>query len=273
MPWEAIIASNVQKTPLARTLNQFTERKVRGIMALTGQSLPASVVAVVSSGIVTIKFELQNIPYTLPNLTCPLFGPEYIRYPIQKGCKGFVVPADAYLGGVSGLGGGTADLKQRGNLSSLVFFPIGNKGWSTTDDPNAVVIYGPDGAIIRDTGKKNILTWSDTGVTMAITAGTLVITVPTGQNVTINGGAVINVPGSEAATVNGNLAVNGNLLLSGTIEGAGSGTYARNIATSGDITARAGTAGSVGVATHTHEQGVDSHGDTEQPVAPPTGGT
>jgi len=255
---EAEIASNVQKTPIARTLNQFTERKAKGIIALTGQSLPASVVSVVSSGIVNIKFELTNIPYTLPNLTCPLFGPEFIRYPIQPGCKGFVVPADAYLGGVSGLGGGTADLAQRANLTSLVFFQIGNKNWSPADDPNKTVIYGPDGVIIRDLNKTNVLDVNSTEVTLVLKEGSFVVTLPSGLPM----------------IVNGNLQVNGALALSGLITAPdGVSTYTGNIETAGAITAGFGTGGQVGLQTHTHTQADDSHGDTEAPTASPTGGT
>jgi hypothetical protein len=251
------MADQVQKTPIARTLNQFSERKARGIIALTGRSLPASVTAVVSSGIVTVKFELTDIPYTLPPLTCPLFGPEYVRYPIQAGCKGFVVPADAYLGGVSGLGGGTANLAQRGNLSTLVFFPIGNKGWSATDDPNALVLYGPDGVIIRDLNKTNVLDVSSTEVTLVLKAGSFTVTLPAGLPM----------------IVNGNLQVNGGLGLSGNITAAdGVSTYAGNLATTGEVTAKVGVA-SVALSTHKHAQPDDSHGDVEQPTDSPTGGT
>lgn len=263
----------MQKTPLARTLNQFAERKVRGVIALTGQSLPASVVTVVSSGIVTVKFELVDVPYTLPNLTCPIFGPEYVRYPIQPGCLGFVVPADAYLGGVSGLGGGSADLKPRANLSTLVFFPIGNKNWSQTDDPNKLVLYGPDGVVIRDLAKKNTLTVGSTEVTLDLTAGSLVITVPNGQNVTINGAAIVNIPSGETAQVNGNLAVSGNLELGGLLEGVDGAGYGGDIKTAGAMIAGFGTGDQVGLQTHTHTQGVDSHGDTEEPTDSPTAGT
>ncbi|SUH14996.1 Uncharacterised protein [Salmonella enterica subsp. enterica] len=37
---------------------------------------------------VTVTFLLRDIPYTLPQLTIPLFGPQYIRYPMQKGIRG-----------------------------------------------------------------------------------------------------------------------------------------------------------------------------------------
>ena len=224
------MASQVQKTPIARTLNVFAERKARGIIDLYGKALPASVVAVVSSGIVTVKFEIANTPrspYTLPNVTVPLFGPEYVRYPIQPGCKGVVFPADAYLGGVSELGGGVADLALRGNLSTLVFFPIGNTSWSASDDANALVLYGPDGVIIRDMNKKTVFTLTENGI---------VITLQAGKFVTINGGLIVN----------------GNLQISGNIELATGGTYAGDIKTTGNVIAGEGTADQVGLTTHIH---------------------
>lgn len=151
---------NAQKTPLARSLNRFAEGKITDALQLTGKALPCRVTAV-SGSIVTVKFEIQT-PYelTLPQVTCPMFGPEYIRYPTQVGDLGVVISADAYLGGVSGLGseGSVADLTQRANLSALIFLPIANKNWSETDNAQAVVIYGPDGAIIRTVDKNTTLT-------------------------------------------------------------------------------------------------------------------
>jgi hypothetical protein len=37
---------------------------------------------------VTVSFELHDTPYVFPNVTIPLFGPQYIRYPMQPGDKG-----------------------------------------------------------------------------------------------------------------------------------------------------------------------------------------
>lgn len=159
--------SNAQKTPLARSLNRFAEGKVLDEIQRQGKSLPCRVTKV-SGSIVTVKFEIQT-PYdlTLPEVTCPMFGPEYIRYPIQVDDLGAVMSIDVYLGGVSGLGseGSVADLTQRSNLSSLIFFPIANKNWSETDNPNALVLYGPDGAVIRTVDKNTKLTLNkDDGV-------------------------------------------------------------------------------------------------------------
>src|ERR1700682_2240852 len=99
------MADQAQKTSLARGLEQFANRKVRSAIELLGQALPASVATVVSSGIVTVKFELTNVPFTLPQITAPILGSKYVRLPIQTGMKGMVIAADAYLGGMSGLGG------------------------------------------------------------------------------------------------------------------------------------------------------------------------
>lgn len=169
--------TNAQKTPLARTLNEFAAQKARAAIAQLGKALPAQVVAVMGP-IVTVKFLIaatQNSPYTLPQVTMPIVGAEYIRMPTQIGDKGVVYPADTYIGGVSGLGGGVADLSQRGNLSTLVFFPIGNKNWSASDDPNAVVIYGPDGAIIRDMASRSVLTIDGTEISATSNGSTLTI--------------------------------------------------------------------------------------------------
>lgn len=174
------MASNAQKIPLGRSLNTFAQGKVLDALQITGKALPVSVVAVAGS-IVTVKFELAappRVPFTLPNVTIPMFGPEYIRYPTQVGDKGVVFAIDTYAGGISDLGGGTADLSVRANLTALVFFPIASKNWSTTDDPDAVVIYGPNGAVIRDTKHNS---------SVVVTKDSITITVQDGKTVTVNG--------------------------------------------------------------------------------------
>ena len=164
-----------QKIPFAQSLNIAAQKRALDVINLLGKALPCSVVSV-SGSIVTVNFEIKSYA-TLSNVTVPMFGPEYIRYPIQAGCLGVVFPADAYLGGVSGLGGGVADLTLPANLSALVFFPCGNKNFSATDDPNALVLYGPNGAIIRDMGSKTVLKVTQTGASLALPAGdTLTVT-------------------------------------------------------------------------------------------------
>lgn len=158
-----------------------------------GRSLPATVTSRTGS-IVTVNFEIANTPsspYTLPPVTMPMIGSEYLRLPIQPGCKGWVIPADAYLGGMSGLGGGTADLVMRANLSSLVWSPMGNKGWAASEDDNAAVLYGPDGAIIRT---------ADKACSVTVNANGVVVKVPAGKSLSIT-----NLPTASAGLPSGSL--------------------------------------------------------------------
>lgn len=157
------MSANWQKTWLTDSLNRHAERKSTEAINRTTRALPCSVVSV-SGAIVTVKFEVQS-GFTLPQVTIPLFGPIYIRYPIQPGDKGMAIPADTYLGGMSGLGGGVANLTQRANLTALVFLPFGNTEWSAVD-PQAVTVYGPNGVVLRDTGSNSTFVLTPQSITM-----------------------------------------------------------------------------------------------------------
>jgi len=181
------------KTPLSRSLPQAIQAAIRQEVSRLGRALPARVTAV-SGAIVTVAFEVADA--SLPQVTVPLFGPEYIRYPVQVGDKGFCIPADAYLGGVSGLGGGTAQLGRRMNLSTLVFFPIGNKGWSSVD-PDAVTIYGPNGVVLRDTNGHTTATLTPSNFTIDSSSGALSFTI-NGCTLTMDSsGITISFSGNE----------------------------------------------------------------------------
>jgi hypothetical protein len=181
---------NQQKTPLARTLSRTIHGHVNDAFQKSGQALPCSVVSV-DGAIVTVKFEI-NSSFTLPNVTIPLAGAEYIRYPIQPGDKGYVIPADARLAGMSGIGGGVSDLSQPANLTALVFFPFGNAKWSTVDT-QAVVIYGPNGVVIRDAGNESNITLTPSGIVIT-TSGDVTANV-TGS-VAVTAGSTFNVDAS-----------------------------------------------------------------------------
>jgi hypothetical protein len=150
-----------QKLPFGVSLNAVARDRAVDAIEQQGRALPCSVVSV-KGAIVQVKFEVQST-WTLPNVTVPVFGPEYVRWPIQKGDKGYCMTADAYLGGVSGLGGGVASLVQQANLSALVFMPIGNVAWQTVDG-QAVVIYGPNGVTLRDSNSKVTFTLTPSGI-------------------------------------------------------------------------------------------------------------
>jgi hypothetical protein len=166
------MSNNSLKTPLSKSLPELTQKKILDAMHLTGKSLPCHVISV-DGAIVTVAFDVSS-DFTLPQVTVPLFGPEYIRYPIQSGDKGAVIAFDARLGGNSGLGSGVPDLSQPANLTALVFLPFGNTEWASVD-PDAVTIYGPNGVVLRDTGSN---------CTFVLTPTTITIVAPDSYTVT-----------------------------------------------------------------------------------------
>jgi len=166
-------ATNAQKTPFLRTLNDIARRGGANSNASLGKVLPCTVSKVMGS-IVTVNFQVNAGVQTIPPATMPVMGPEYIRYPIQVGCKGMAVAADAFLGQMSGLGTGTATLAQPPNLSALVFMPFGNVDFFAVD-PNALVLYGPNGVVLRDSANMANLTLTPNQISMSAGGHTIVI--------------------------------------------------------------------------------------------------
>lgn len=176
--------NDAQRLNFAKSLNNFADEKIKEALELAGKVLPATVVKQ-SGKMITVSFSLTNIPFTLPQVTIPLFGPEYIRYPMQPGDKGIVIPADAYIGGMSGQGGGTADLTQPPNLSALTYLPISNTEWQDVD-PEVVTVYGPEGVTLRDAGSNT---------TFLLKPDSIAISTPDSFTVTV-GGTVLSLTSS-----------------------------------------------------------------------------
>lgn len=174
-----------QRLNFAKSMNNFAEVKIAEAMELVGKVLPATVVSQ-SGKMITVSFSLTNIPFTLPQVTIPLFGPEYVRYPMQPGDRGIVIPADTYIGGMSGLGGGVADLTQPTNLSALVYLPISNTEWQDVDG-QVVTVYGPEGVTLRDSGSNT---------TFLLKPDSIAISTPDSFTVTV-GGTVFSLTGNK----------------------------------------------------------------------------
>ena len=161
------MANNAQKTPVATAINHVAMGQAAAHVRQTGRGLPCSVVAR-KGAIVTVKFEIADAVYTLPQVTMPMANSLYGQEPIQVGDKGVAVPADAYLGGMSGLGGGVAALNMPGNLSALVWHPIGNASWAAPGDPSKHLIQGPTGVVLQDLSGECSLTLSPTGIIIKV---------------------------------------------------------------------------------------------------------
>lgn len=139
--------SNGQKFPFLKALNNTIHMATEDRAAIEGRSLPCHVVAVTGQ-IVTVQFDMLPDGMQYPQVTIPIATFEYIRYPIQIGDKGVTVAADVSLRGISGLGTGIASRSLTLSLVPLFFVPLSNAGW-TKEDPNKIVLYGPDGAILK----------------------------------------------------------------------------------------------------------------------------
>ncbi len=174
-----------KKLNFTGNMHSFVSQKLADAFEMAGKVLPAVVVSR-AENMVTVSFQLRDIPYTLPQITIPIFGPQYIRYPMQPGDKGIVIPADTYLGGVSGLGGGTADLTAPANLSALVFLPVSHTEWESVNG-EVLTMYGPEGVTIRDSGSHSTFLLTPESVTIAtpsqfmVTVGSTVLTLKNGS--------------------------------------------------------------------------------------------
>ena len=122
------MADNALKTHLGIALDQTARQRANDAIQQNGKELPVHVTKI-EGQIVTVAFDVKS-PYNLQEVSVPIDTSVMDWMPVQVGDKGIVRSADVYLGGVSGLGGGTADLFRRSNLSMLVFHPISNKAWT-----------------------------------------------------------------------------------------------------------------------------------------------
>jgi hypothetical protein len=178
--------SNIIRRPFVTAIDTAQRAAAQTAVQQAPQSWPC-VVTAVSGSIVTVSFQVAT-PWTLQTMTMPLAECEYIRPPIQIGCKGFAVAASTTLGNMSGLGSSTMpDLSRAPNLSSLVFQPIANVAWTAPQDPNALELYGPTGVRIHTTDGTAFINVTETGIvlqfgenSLAITASGIQITAPGG---------------------------------------------------------------------------------------------
>jgi hypothetical protein len=151
---------NFQKLPLQQTLNAMAIGRAQQEIQRTGRALPC-VVDAVDGSIVTVKFEVMGGPWTLPPITIPKAESQWLRAPTQVGDFGMTMPADTYLGGISGLGGGVADLTvDYGNMTTLVWVPVSSSNFGAAPDPDKGWLNGPAGAVLSDTAQTATVTAS-----------------------------------------------------------------------------------------------------------------
>lgn len=168
-----------QKQPFGLTINRAVKNIASSLMNVAGKSLPSSVVKVIGN-LVQINFEITSTQQ-LPQPTLPVLMSRYFRFPIQPGDKGMTVTSDAYLGGMSGQGGGVADLTQRGNLGASAWAPLTNADDPTVDTLQATATGGPNGLLLKD----------QSGVTTILLTSSQIAASCGGHSLVINSSGVI----------------------------------------------------------------------------------
>lgn len=186
--------SNNQKVPFPVALQQVMNNTADSHLQALGQAYPCHVTAV-NGAIVTVNFDLSAPGANYPPVTCPVATSKYVRVPIQIGDKGVCMPANARLGGVTGLGTGLAPVALPSNLGALVFVPLGNIDWEAVAI-NALFLRDADESVSVTIASGAVNVDGNMTVSGNLSAGngiTCSFTTVTGQTVTVQNGIVTNI--------------------------------------------------------------------------------
>lgn len=194
------VAHNYDKLWVQQTLNEGATRRAQQMVQRLGRALPCRVTAI-SGALVTVSFEMDSAPYTLPQITIPKAESNWIRMPTQVGDLGVTMPADVYLDGITGQGG-TANLTQPGNLAALVFVPVSSKS-SPPSNGNAAIVQGPEGVIAQTTqGTTSSVVINQSGTTLTFGSTTIVMN---SSSITLTAGGISLVINGSGITLDGKL--------------------------------------------------------------------
>lgn len=180
------MADNALVTPQVFSLPSSMNRRAADNQQLQPQALPCTVVSV-DKEFVTVNIDVKST-FTFPQITIPQAFSPYIRVPTQVGDKGWAIPGQYYMGGVSGAGGGDANLYLRGNMTTLVFQHVSQTGF-TTRDLNAAFINGPNGVVLQDTSGQCIFTLTPSGIVITVGGNTVTINA---SGVNVSAGTIVN---------------------------------------------------------------------------------
>jgi hypothetical protein len=135
------------KHPYQYRMSQWAAKKSNDHQEKQAKSIPCHVTKV-DKDFIYVAFENQNNISTLPTVKIPQSWSQFSREPTQKGDKGYAVPGNYYLGGVTGDSGGNTDFYPRGNLTTLSFNGVSHKDNPTRDYDQHTHMGGPNGWIV-----------------------------------------------------------------------------------------------------------------------------
>lgn len=135
------------KFPFHYQMNNWAQKRINTRMEREAKSIPCHVTKV-DKDFIEVAFETSNNIFTPPTVKIPQSWSQYSREPTQKGDKGYAVPGNYYLGGVTGDAGGNTDFYPRGNLTTLSFNGVSHKQNPDRDYDQLTHMGGPSGWIV-----------------------------------------------------------------------------------------------------------------------------
>jgi hypothetical protein len=135
---------DAHKFPFHYQMNAWAQKRINTRQEREAKSIPCHVTKV-EKDFITVAFETQNGIFTPPTVKIPQSMSPYGRNPTQVGDKGYGVPGNYYLGGVTGDAGGNTDFYPRGNLTTLSFEHTSHKQNPDRDVDQLTHMGGPNG--------------------------------------------------------------------------------------------------------------------------------
>lgn len=180
--------ASFRKIPQAPALRKATYNLAGHITDHTPRTVPASLLSV-KGRIATVQIE-ANSETPLPQLTVPLIESEYIRTPLQTGCKGLLIGTSINVDFLAQLNTQRPDITDRtGTLTSAAFIPLASATWQELDR-DTLNLYGVTGVEMTDRLNGNTsVTLTEECATVKQGDATIVLA---GGKVSITGDLIIN---------------------------------------------------------------------------------
>lgn len=135
---------DAHKLPFQYRMGAWAQNKTNNALEKVAKSIPCHVTEV-AKDFIKVAFETANGIFTMPIVKIPQQFSQFSREPTQKGNKGYAVPGNYYLGGVTGDAGGNTNFYPRGNLTTLAFNPVSHTQNRERNYDQLTHMGGPDG--------------------------------------------------------------------------------------------------------------------------------
>jgi hypothetical protein len=135
------------KHPFQNNMNIWSKKRTNSVQENQSKSIPCHVQKI-EKDFIHVAFETANGIFTPPVVKIPQSWSQFSREPTQQKDKGYAVPSDYYLGGVTGDSGGNTNFYPRSNLTALSFNGVSHKQNPDRDYDQHTHMGGPNGWIV-----------------------------------------------------------------------------------------------------------------------------